>query len=112
MLDALKCLDPTIFSNQRNIEYAQQILKKVYGKKKTKYNFETEWRVILKDVVNGNQPFEPQAIKEIIFGCKIEKENKDKIIEIAKKTKHKIMVYHARERENEYALDLEEINLT
>jgi len=86
----------------------QQLADKLLTKAKD-WKYEKEWRIV--DHINGQgtQKFPEEALTGVIMGCRISKDNKEKIINWCGDRKQRPNLYEAREKEKEFGLDIIEV---
>ena len=77
--------------------------------KSNDWHYEKEWRIIEHNSGPGIQKFDAIDLREIIFGCRTEKHDIDKVIKWVKDGKSKPVFYKAEIRKGEFALDIQAI---
>lgn len=78
------------------------------------WSYEKEWRVwdLLTEAtpdLHSDYELRPEELEAIYFGCKIDKENKKKIMDAAKAYNSNIAFYQAEKSESEFGLIFNEI---
>jgi len=83
-------------------------------RKSKHWDYECEWRIIYPDRIEpgGNRllDYPPQMLTGIIFGCEMSEDDKKTIREMIRKRTHKTRLFQARKKDDEFALDIIEID--
>jgi hypothetical protein len=86
----------------------QEKFKKLLLTKAIKWKYEKERRIIYPE--NGYKKFPPEIITGVIFGCQMEATERDELIKILRKRDLKPVLYEARKKEDQFGLDIFEVN--
>jgi hypothetical protein len=70
------------------------------------WEYEQEWRIVETKKGPGIQNFPEDALSGVILGCRIERTDKENLIEWCRKRKRKPTLYEAKEKQNEFGLDI------
>lgn len=93
----------------------KEMIGAIFETKAKMWSYEEEWRCITLGEPQKGEPkklrrFTQKAIVEVILGCRIHPDNEAKILEILSQKKHKVPVYRAKQKQGQYALELEPVN--
>ncbi len=113
--------DNNFFSRARHVEYDidlpcldllepmwdKQIAQGVAGllTKARNWAYEKEWRIVDVDGV-GAKKYPPEALSSVILGCKMSRDNKKQIKEWCGTRRLRPALYEAKEKEQEFGLDI------
>lgn len=73
------------------------------------WGYEKEWRIIEHDNGHGVYKFPPYTIASVILGCEISNENTKLVESWAEKCEHRLKLYKATKKPQEFGLDIVEI---
>ena len=97
----------------KNYPFAKRLqddlLKQTILTKAKRWDYEKEWRMIIKDGV-GLWQFPPQYLTGVIFGCRMSEKHQEKIRGWCKDRQPAIKYYEAQQREDSYLLNIVEIS--
>jgi hypothetical protein len=83
-------------------------------RKSKHWEYESEWRIIVNPYIdnhgNRSYTFPEETLTGIIFGCNMSDNDKKSIRSCVKGRKNRITFYQAKKKENEFGLDIEEID--
>jgi hypothetical protein len=69
------------------------------------WDYEEEWRIVKRNVL-GIQPYPPDALSEVIFGCRIKPGRKKRIIKWCSQRETRPALYEAKPRERTFGLEI------
>lgn len=81
--------------------------KKVYLTKSDHWKYEEEWRLFSKEPGHLNIP--SNALVSIILGCKMSKQNRDKVLDICARAKSTVKLVQAKMHSAEYGLQFADL---
>ncbi len=82
---------------------------KLLRTKSKEWQYEKEFRIIMRHMARKTLPLPDSAIKEVILGYNMEQKFKDEIIKIVKNKSVKIRIFESTANGEKYLLDLNEI---
>ncbi|MEW6419517.1 MAG: DUF2971 domain-containing protein [Nitrospirota bacterium] len=91
----------------------EKSLQQLLLRKSAHWKYEAEWRIIVNPYDNhGNRSytFPEEILTGVIFGCNMSDNDKKSIRSCIKGRKNRITFYQAKKKENEFGLDIEEID--
>lgn len=88
----------------KDFDRAGEELRKACITKEKKWEYEEEYRMIHSEKAKCNVSFDSKILTGVIYGCKIG--DKKDLIETLKKHKTPVVLYQAKECENEYKLQI------
>ncbi len=87
------------------LEEAEKLLTKAKD-----WKYEGEWRIVDHKKGPGTQNFPEEALTGVIIGCRMCRDNREKIIKWCGDRKYRPKIYEAREKEAEFGLDIVEVD--
>ena len=84
--------------------YAEGLLTKA-----AEWAYECEWRIIHISNGKGVHQFPPKVLHGVILGCRIDPEDKVRVVEWCSARQPRPVLYQAKQKEAEFGLDIEEI---
>jgi len=92
----------------------EKLIQLLLLRKSEHWIYENEWRIIVKpdNDNSGNRyyTFPEELLTGVIFGCQMTEDKKNLIREYLMNRKNHIQFYEARKKENEFALEINEID--